>query len=68
MPSAGFAPTYIKIKKLIANNNTQYLHTGLNRQDLTLDVSNQGNNPNSPIEPNMANTPINLSGMALSIA
>ena len=56
------------IKKFIANNKTQYLQTGLKRHDLTLDVSNHGNNPNARIEPNIAKTPPSLSGIALKIA
>ena len=68
MPSAGLPPIYISTRKFIANNKTHILQTGLNKQDLTFDVSSQGNNPKAAIEPNIANTPPNLSGMALKIA
>jgi hypothetical protein len=59
---------YIRTKKFMANKRTQYLQTGLKRHDLTLDVSSHGNNPRARIEPNIAKTPPNLSGIALRIA
>ena len=59
---------YISTKKFTANKRTQILQTGLNKQDLTLDVSSQGNRPNAAIEPNVAKTPPYLSGIALRIA
>ena len=68
IPSAGLPPIYISTKKFIANNKTHILQTGLNKQDLTFDVSSQGNSPNAAIEPNIAKTPPNLSGIARKIA
>ena len=68
IPSAGFPPTYINTKKSNANNKTQILQAGLNKQDLILEVSNQGNKPRRAIALNIASTPPNLSGIALRIA
>jgi hypothetical protein len=59
---------YIKTRKFTANKRTHILHTGLNKQDLTFEVSSHGSNPNARIDPNIAKTPPSLSGMALRIA
>ena len=68
MPSAGIAPKYPN--KIQSKTNTQknILKIGLNCEDLTGDLSNQGKINNTAMEPNINKTPPSLSGIALKIA